>query len=146
MVGWLEAAFAHCCAQLRAPVCISCLLTLPLSFLNTGTAPRNVLRFGFQCDNNCRVSSFPATLCSWFSWSRRLVDGCGMAVVVVGWMPAVWRSCVVRRSCVVWRLCEVWQSCGVVVVCSVAVICVVVVVCSMAVMWCGSGVYCGSCV
>ncbi|KAI4576234.1 hypothetical protein MJT46_002069 [Ovis ammon polii x Ovis aries] len=35
--------------ELRAPVCISCLLTLPLSFLNTGTAPRNVLSVAVVC-------------------------------------------------------------------------------------------------
>ena len=98
-MGWLEAAFAHCCVRVRAPVCISCLLMLTLSFLNTGTAPRNVLRFGFQCDNNCCVSSFPATLCSWFSWSRRHVDGCGMAVV-----------------------CGRVAACGVAVVCGMAVV------------------------
>ena len=132
-MGWPEVAFGHCCVQLRAPVCISCLLTLPLSFLNTGTAPRNVLRFGFQCDNNCCVS-FPATLCSWFSGSRRLVVVCGMAVVCGG-----------VAACGVVVLCGGVAACGVALLCGVVIVSGVVVVCGVAVMWCGSRVWCGGC-
>lgn len=38
-------------------------LTSSLSFLNTGTNPRNVPRFGSQCDNKCCVSHFSLQPC-----------------------------------------------------------------------------------
>ncbi|KAI4586246.1 hypothetical protein MJG53_004033 [Ovis ammon polii x Ovis aries] len=67
--------------ELRAPVCISCLLTLPLSFLNTGTAPRNVLSVAVVCGE---------------------VVVCSVAVMCV---MCVWRSCVVKWLYVVWQSC-----------------------------------------
>lgn len=99
-------AFGHYCVQLRAPVCISCLLTLPLSFLNTGHCPQGDAQVWFQCDNNCKLCPFPATLCSWFSGSRRLVVVCGMAVVCGG-----------VAACGVVVLCGGVAACGVALLC-----------------------------
>lgn len=65
---WDDQGYPSACGetalQSTGPLFVSTIqLTFPPSFLNTGAIPRNVPRFGFQCDNECCVSLVSSSRC-----------------------------------------------------------------------------------